>query len=74
MGSAQRLGNGNILITLALTRTLVEVNQAGDDIPPFIEVLIAGDSQVQADTNCDDAVTFADIPVFIGILISTSTP
>ena len=122
MGSAQRLGNGNILITLALTRTLVEVNQAGEivweefissggnfifksqnypvsysgfqdlpfnilkgdvnldggvtfgDIPPFIEVLIAGDSQVQADTNCDDAVTFADIPVFIGILISTSTP
>ena len=29
MGSAQRLGNGNILITLALTRTLVEVDQAG---------------------------------------------
>ncbi len=29
MGSAQRLSNGNILITLALTRTLVEVNQAG---------------------------------------------
>lgn len=32
MGSAQRLGNGNILITLALTRTLVEVNQAGQII------------------------------------------
>ena len=30
MGSAQRLSNGNILITLALTRTLVEVNQAGE--------------------------------------------
>ena len=30
MGSAQRLGNGNILITLALTRTLVEVDQAGE--------------------------------------------
>ena len=29
MGGAQRLGNGNILITLALTRTLVEVDQAG---------------------------------------------
>ena len=30
MGSAQRLGNGNILITLALRRTLVEVTQAGE--------------------------------------------
>ena len=30
MGSAQRLSNGNILITLALTRTLVEVDQAGE--------------------------------------------
>ena len=29
MGGAQRLGNGNILITLALTRTMVEVDQAG---------------------------------------------
>ena len=29
MGSAQRLSNGNILITLALSRTLVEVDQAG---------------------------------------------
>jgi len=30
MGSAQRLGNGNILITLALSRTLVEVDQTGE--------------------------------------------
>ena len=30
MGSAQRLSNENILITLALSRTLVEVNQAGE--------------------------------------------
>ncbi|MDB2687301.1 aryl-sulfate sulfotransferase [Mariniblastus sp.] len=30
MGGAQRLSNGNILITLALSRTLVEVNEVGE--------------------------------------------
>ena len=29
MGSAQRLGNGNVLITLSLSRTLVEVDTTG---------------------------------------------
>ena len=30
MGSAQRLSNGNIVITLSFTRTLVEVNEEGE--------------------------------------------
>jgi len=32
MGSAQRLNNGNVVITLSLSRTLVEVNPAGEII------------------------------------------
>ena len=32
MGSAQRLNNGNVVITLSLLRTLVEVNPAGEII------------------------------------------
>ena len=50
-----------------------DVNQDGlvnfSDISPFIELLISGTFQNEADCNPDGAVNFSDIPAFIGILI-----
>ena len=43
------------------------------DIPPFIELLISGEIQAEADTNEDGVVSFADIPPFIELLISASS-
>ena len=39
------------------------------DIPAFIEVLIGGDFQPEADCDLSGAVDFSDIPAFIDILI-----
>ena len=51
---------------------LGDVNQDGfvnfSDIPSFIEVLMAGSFQAEADCNQDGAVNFSDIPRFIEIL------
>ena len=89
MGSAQRLSNGNILITLALRRTLVEVTQAGEIV--WEEEITSGGNFIfksqnypvsfsgfqnlpfnvlKGDVNLDDAVTFADITPFIGVLFA----
>ncbi len=38
------------------------------DIAPFIQLLIDGEFQVEADFDQDLAVTFADIPLFIAVL------
>ena len=43
------------------------------DIPPFIELLISGEIQAEADTNEDGVISFADIPPFIELLISASS-
>ena len=40
------------------------------DIPPFIQHLISGENQAEADCDCNEEVNFADIPVFISILIA----
>lgn len=52
---------------------LGDVNRDGNldfgDIPPFIEVLIDGMFQVEADCDESGVVDFADIPAFIGFLI-----
>ena len=42
------------------------------DIPPFIQVLIDGGNQPEADADCNGEVEFADIPVFIQILIAAA--
>ena len=34
------------------------------DIPPFIQLLISGENQAEADCDCNEEVNFADIPVF----------
>jgi len=53
---------------------LGDVNLSGfvnfQDIPPFIELLISGDYQAEADTDRNELVNFADIPRFIQILIN----
>jgi len=56
------------------TVLLGDVNRDGvidfSDITPFIDVLIAGVFQEEADTNGDGAVDFSDIPSFIDLLIA----
>ena len=55
------------------TVLLGDVNRNGvvdfQDIPPFIDLLIADSFLAEADCNQDGVVSFSDIPVFIGILI-----
>jgi len=62
-------------ISVTLVPILGDANQDGvvdfADIPPFIEILQAGDFLEEADCNLDGVVNFADIPVFIAILIAT---
>lgn len=52
---------------------LGDINRDGmvdfSDIPPFIDVLVSGDLQEEADTDRDGSVTFSDIPPFIDILV-----
>ena len=84
MGSAQRLGNGNVLITLALIRTLVEVDQTGNVVweeminpGTFIfksqsyPLSYAGFDELfplLGDVNLDGVVDFFDIQPFIDLL------
>ena len=53
---------------------LGDVNRSGvvdfSDITHFIDVLIAGGFQEEADINGDDVVDFSDIPPFIDLLIA----
>ena len=57
------------------TTVLGDVNQDGvvnfDDIGPFINVLISGGFQEEADANQDGVVNFSDIPAFIAALIAS---
>ena len=63
-----------LLFTVAPAPVLLgDVNRNGvvdfQDIPPFIDLLIADSFLAEADCNQDGVVSFSDIPVFIGILI-----
>ena len=64
----------NALVEMVFDLELGDVNQDGDvnfgDIPAFINVLAAGDFQVEADVDKSGAVDFSDIPAFIQVLIS----
>lgn len=61
MGSAQRLDNGNVLITLALTRTLVEVNQAGEIV--WEEFISSGGNFIFKSQNYSVSYSgFQDLP------------
>jgi len=61
-------------VTLMPNILLGDVDQSGivdfGDIPAFIQVLIGGEFQAEADCNEDSFVDFADIPAFIAILQS----
>ena len=41
------------------------------DIPPFIQLLISGENQAEADCDCNEEVNFADIRYFISIPIES---
>ena len=41
-----------------------------DDIPSFVEVLLAGMFRAEADVNQDSEVNFEDIPRFVEILLA----
>ncbi len=65
----------NVKLDAILTSPLLcDVNRDGlvnfGDIEPFVDLLIAGAYQVEADCNQDNLVDFADIPVFIAALIN----
>lgn len=72
-------GTGNATInafSLSVTESTVlkgDVNLDGvvdfADIPVFIDVLIGGGFQAEADCDCSTVVDFSDIPAFIEILI-----
>ena len=78
-------GNGRLFFTVSgdidefafvemiIDIELGDVNQDGvvnfSDIPPFIQVLQAGDFQIEADVDQNGEVNFSDIPSFIDVLI-----
>ena len=63
MGSAQRLSNGNILITLALSRTLVEVNPAGEIV--WEETISSGSFIFKSQNYSVSYSGFQDLPFAI---------
>ncbi len=71
----QPLNGSHVYVALA-TEVLVllgDVNLDGEvnfsDIPPFIDVLVAGEYQTEADPDQNGEVNFSDIPAFIEILV-----
>ena len=70
-------GFGSIA-TLTITRTdadefaVGDVNQDGaidlQDVQPFVNAVVDGRFQQEADTNCDGAVDLLDVPSFIALL------
>jgi cytochrome c peroxidase len=60
--------------TLIVIGVVGDVDQNGSvnfsDISPFIDLLIGGEYQEEADLNLDGLVTFTDIPLFVDLLIS----
>ena len=68
-------GGNTIQFVLATPEIILgDVNQDGvvnfADIDPFINVLISGGFQEEADANQDGVVNFSDIPAFIAALIA----
>jgi hypothetical protein len=59
------------LTTVPVTRGDVDLDGSVtfSDIPPFIEILIAGGFQAEADIDQNGEVNFQDIPPFIDVLI-----
>ena len=67
-------GENIIQFVLATETILGDVNGDGvvnfDDIPSFVEVLLAGMFRAEADVNQDSEVNFEDIPRFVEILLA----
>lgn len=63
-----------ITVTLDPVIILGDVSRDGvvnfEDIPSFVEVLLAGVFQAEADVNQDNKVDFEDIPRFVEILLA----
>ena len=68
--------NGDNIIQFVLATEIILGDANGDgvvnfeDIPSFVEVLLAGVFRAEADVNQDSEVNFEEIPRFVEILLA----